>query len=73
MRLKEDRLEAFDLALLLKARVVLEDLAEPLDRLPFAAPHGSPETDEEPEIRHASLLWQLVRPAGPSAAHARSA
>jgi hypothetical protein len=41
VRLKEDRLEAFDLALLLEARVVLEDLVEPLDRLSFAAPHGS--------------------------------
>jgi hypothetical protein len=41
VRLKEDRLEALDLALLLEARVVLENRAESLARLPFAALAGA--------------------------------
>jgi hypothetical protein len=47
---------------MLEARVVLENLVETLDRLAFAAPDGSPETDEKPVICHASLLLSIKRP-----------
>src|SRR5262249_62435647 len=57
VRLQEDRLEAFDLALLLQAGVVLENLAETLDRLLFAGPPRGPPTHEKPQIPPVSLLW----------------
>ena len=49
VRLKENRLEALDLAFLLETGVVLEDLVEPLDRLPFAPRTGAPKPMNSPK------------------------
>jgi hypothetical protein len=46
MRLEEDRLEALDLALLLKPRVIFENFAEYLDGLTLTASHRKPKADE---------------------------
>ena len=46
VRLEKNRLEAFDLALLLQPRVIFENLVEYLDGLPLTARHRGPETDE---------------------------
>ena len=49
VRLKENRLEALDLAFLLETGVVLEDRVEPLDRLPFAPRTGAPKPMNSPK------------------------
>jgi len=52
VRLEDNRLETFDLTFLLQPGIVFESFAECLDGLSLTASYRSPETDEEPGIRH---------------------
>jgi hypothetical protein len=60
VRFKEDRLETFDLALLLETRVVLDRLVEHRHGLPFAASHRRPKPDEKPEVCHVASLIETA-------------
>jgi len=52
VRLEEHGLEALDVAVLLQAAVVTEDLVEEVDGLLLATARHGPPTDEEPCIGH---------------------